>query len=496
MSSLTSRLVRFVFLVHRYMGIAIGLVMAVWCLSGIVMMYVSYPDFPESERIKSLAALDWTTCSALDGAAAPTDDTRIPAFQVEVLDGRCILRLRIADAGSRIINLETGELLDEMTPRRAATVAAAFAAHAGFAGPTPSPTTLTRDQWTVSGDFNRDRPLYRFDFNDPQRTQLYVSSTSGKAVQLTTGSQRFWNWLGAVPHWLYPTVLRQHAAAWSQVVIWISLIGVFLTLTGLYIGIRQYWLGRHRYAISPYRGIMFLHHVPGLIFGVLVLTWVGSGLLSMNPWGALESDNVGPAFERLYGEPPRWRDVRSLLQAIRKDDLPANTVSVSSANLDGHAFAVATTADNERHRYGATGKLTGLSDAEIAAAASRLANSVQKSETALLATAPWLLLTTEDEYHYSHGRDHALLPVVRVTATGNESVNYYLDPLSGKLVNLVDSSARWYRWLHYGLHRLDFESLRSRPLWDIVMVLLLVGASLVSVTGTWIGIRRLTRSSS
>jgi hypothetical protein len=295
-------------------------------------------------------------------------------------------------------------------------------------------------------------------------------------------------------------VLRQHAAAWSQVVIWISLIGVFLALTGLYIGIRQYWVGRHRYAISPYRGIMFLHHVPGLIFGVLVLTWVGSGLLSMNPWGALESDNIGPAFEHLYGEPPQWREVRSLLQTISNDDLPANAVSVSSAYLDGHAFAVATTTDNERHRYGATGKLAGLSDVEITAAAARLiltdsppSNIARGTESSVISS--WFLLKSEDEYHYSHGRDHALLPVVRIASTGDEPVNYYIDPLTGKLVNLVDSSARWYRWLHYGLHRLDFESLRSRPLWDIVMVLLLLGASLVSITGTWIGIRRLTRQS-
>ena len=58
-------------------------------------------------------------------------------------------------------------------------------------------------------------------------------------VQLTTRFQRFWGWLGAVPHWLYPTILRQDGALWSQVVICTSLIGCFLTVTGLWVGIAR-----------------------------------------------------------------------------------------------------------------------------------------------------------------------------------------------------------------------------------------------------------------
>jgi len=486
MSAITLRLTRLLFLVHRYLGIGIGLVMVVWCLSGIVMMYVDYPDFPESGRVRGLSALDWNACKALDGSAAPDRDTRVTSFQIEILDGRCALRLSAADQPPRLINLETGGGLGKVAARSAATVAVSYAANSGLPTDVPAPTMVARDQWTVSGEFNKDRPLYRFDLRDSQHTQLYVSSTSGKAVQITTAPQRFWNWLGAVPHWLYPTVLRQHVEAWSQIVIWASLTGVFLTLTGLYIGIRQYWVGRHENPISPYRGIMFLHHVPGLFFGVLLLTWVGSGLLSMNPWGALESAGMGEAFHDLYGEAPQWRDVQALLRQIRTDDLPANTVSISSSQLNGQVFAVATSADGRRRRYGAAGNLAGLSDAEINAAAARLGSvSARKS---------WVLLTREDEYHYSHGRQHAQLPAIRITVVGDDMVDYYLDPISGKLVDLIDTNARRYRWLHYGLHRLDFKVLRSRPLWDVVMVVLLIGASVISVTGTWIAIRRLTRS--
>ena len=61
------KLRRWLILAHRYLGIALGLVMVVWCLSGVVMMYVRYPSLAEGERLTHLAVLDWRgCCAALD----------------------------------------------------------------------------------------------------------------------------------------------------------------------------------------------------------------------------------------------------------------------------------------------------------------------------------------------------------------------------------------------------------------------------------------------
>src|SRR5438067_1962984 len=38
-------------ILHRYLGIAVGLLMAVWFVSGIVMMYVGFPRLTEAERV-------------------------------------------------------------------------------------------------------------------------------------------------------------------------------------------------------------------------------------------------------------------------------------------------------------------------------------------------------------------------------------------------------------------------------------------------------------
>jgi len=55
----------------------------------------------------------------------------------------------------------------------------------------------------------------------------------------------------------------------------------------------------------------------------------------------------------------------------------------------------------------------------------------------------------------------------------------------------VGSNERWYRWLFEGLHRWDFSAaLRTRPWWDLLVVPLMLGVTLVCFTGVYMGYRR------
>ena len=47
------KLKRTLFLLHRWFGIAMCLMIFLWFLSGLVMMYVEYPDLTEVERLDS-----------------------------------------------------------------------------------------------------------------------------------------------------------------------------------------------------------------------------------------------------------------------------------------------------------------------------------------------------------------------------------------------------------------------------------------------------------
>lgn len=472
---------RWLILLHRYLGIAVGWLLVAWCLSGVVMMYVAYPELGFDEYLDALPTLDLSRCCRLDTRDPPSDE-ELSALAVEMLAVRPVARLRDAFGRTRTVDLETGAPIDRIDAAQAAEIVAALEKPPGRPRLVE---TLDSDQWTVTANYAADRPLHRFELGDAARSEWYLSSRSGQLVQTTTANERFWNWLGSVVHWIYPAVLRANPALWNQVVIWASGIGTFLTTVGLYIGIRQ--LKRRRNGrLSPYRGLALWHHWLGLAFGVLTLTWVASGLLSMDPWGWLEGGGGGADARALAGRAYTVADAARWLDALPDAPLPPGTKRIEAAPFQGEAFLVAYDGNGELERYAAeTLTPSRLTTAELAAAAPTLAPE------AGLASAE--LLSHEDAYYFSHHIERPL-PVFRVIANDADATRYYLDPATGRLVGRFDSGRRTYRWFFEALHRLDFTaSIRRRPLWDALVLVLLAGVTAVCATGTYLGIRFLLR---
>lgn len=102
------------------------------------------------------------------------------------------------------------------------------------------------------------------------------------------------------------------------------------------------------------------------------------------------------------------------------------------------------------------------------------------------------LLHAEDAYYYRH-KSAAPLPVWRAVLRDAAATRLYIDPVSGQLIRAIDRNQRWLRWLQAGLHSLDFPILRTRPLWDIIVLPLLAMVTLVCATGTWMGFGKLRR---
>ena len=288
-------MIRLLFLTHRYLGIAVGLVVTLWCLSGFVMMYVQYPELSRADRVAWLAPLDLRDCCRLPNHFG---NIEVDRFAIEMMAERPVLRVL---SGSRqyVMDLSNSQILGGLDEPTARSIAATAARNFGLVGQPVLRDRIERDQWTVYGSYNPHRPLFHFAMDDAPGTEFYVASTTGEIVQMTTGHVRFWNWIGAVVHWLYPTMLRQHTAVWLQVVIWLTIVSLFLTVIGAYIGIRQFRFRRRRQ--SPYRGWGLWHHYAGLVFGLFTLTWLVSGLFSVNPWGALEGRSFANEAERLRG---------------------------------------------------------------------------------------------------------------------------------------------------------------------------------------------------
>ncbi len=480
-------MVRLLFLAHRYLGIAVGLVMLIWTVSGIIMMYQEYPELDDQEQRSLLSPLRFAECCELPARPVFSEEG-FRAAQIEMSGGVPTLRLQQVDGRRLNYDLATGREIPEITQQDADLLAVEFAYRQFPAARFQFDSVIRTDQWTVYGSYNRHRPLYRYTVQDDAGSEFYISSRTGEIVQLTTRQERVWGYLGAVLHWLYPTILRQHTTVWAQTVIWLTILGIFLTSIGLYIGIRQYRQrsnGRH----SPYRGMALWHHYTGLAFGVLTLTWVFSGLFSMNPWGALEGEGIGPEMQRLTERPLAWQDITAAVNRLQATTATTDTQDVVRYELSVLAGApqiVAYRADGfgSRLDYSSLAPLS-LSTAQMRALADRL----QPDETIVSAQ----LIGKSDAYYYDH---HVLqeFPVYRVEFADDESRRYYLSAVNGTILRKVDRDIRWYRWLFYGLHRGDFTTLlRSRPLWDLFMVTFLLGVTAVCATGTVMAWRRVKR---
>ena len=104
------------------------------------------------------------------------------------------------------------------------------------------------------------------------------------------------------------------------------------------------------------------------------------------------------------------------------------------------------------------------------------------------------LLADYDSYYYSRNRQTPL-PVLRVKLDDPAATWVYIDPSMSRILSQIHRSSRVERWLYNGLHSLDFAFwYNRRPLWDVVMIVLLVGGLMTSSLGLFLGIRRLRRA--
>ena len=472
-------MVRYLFLLHRYLGIALGLVISLWCLSGFVMMYVQFPDVSREEQLQGLDDLDLTTCCVL-----PDDfsDIDLDRFRVEMMAGHPVLRLSVG-FGQYLIDLTDGEYLVELDERMGHAVAETFARNSGLSGDSEFLGALDYDQWTIFGGLNANRPFFHYGANDADATKWYVSSINGEVIQLTNATERFWNWAGSVVHWIYPTIIRQHTEIWLQVIIWLSVLGLFLTVMGIYIGLRQF-KNRRSGRLSPYRGVRLWHHYAGLVFGLLMLTWLFSGLLSVNPWGAFESRSYGSEILRIRGGTLGYYRTSDLLRNLAIDNLPHGTVRLEGAQLSGEPYLLAWDTKGTSTRLD---PVTLHADPLTDSSFTKIAAVVREGEA--IRDQGWIF--EGDAYYYSH-HDQRPFPAYRIRYEDGERI--YLDNISGQLAFAADSNRQWSRWLFLGLHRGDLSGLiRSRPIWDLLLLPLLAGVTLGALTGTWMGIKRLLR---
>lgn len=475
---------RWLYVFHRWTGIALCLLFAIWFVSGVVMLYVSFPSFRTAERVATAAPIDWRQVRIGPGEAlAALGEAEFPSeMRLGMTSGEPVYRFVTKD-GRRALSARTGEEIRAVDAAHAGATASAMVGAAVL-----SIDPVDHDQWVVTGAYQSMAPFWRVRLADEAGTDIYVSQKTGEIVQNTTAHERFWNWLGAVPHWIYFEALRRFQEPWRQTVLWTSGIGMLGSLSGVWVGLLRVRLAK-RYksgSVSPYRGWMKWHHVIGLVGGLFLISWVFSGWLSMSPWGG-RRDKGGADVVQLYASGrPVFPDTDLAALAV----FAGRARELRFAYLGGRPVATAWGGQpNKRLLDGVSGKPLALPVEHV----ERLARQAMPGARLLGIER----LTAPDRYWYNmrDPRDDARpLPVLRLKFDDPAQSWLHIDPATGELLGRLGAGGRSNRWLFNALHSFDFPWLLIWPPLRLALIWLLSAAGLaISVSGIVIGWRRLVR---
>jgi hypothetical protein len=502
---------RALIVVHRWIGVVLCTLFALWYASGIGMMYWGMPSVTVRDRLARAPAIDPSrVVLSPREAVEKTGESRPPAqVRLTTFDGRPAYHV-----GNHVVYADSGELQGPASAELRDRSAAAWTGHVAREARIESVTEP--DQWIVGSALRSLRPLWKYSW--PNGEQLYIGE-SGEVLQYTTPSSRLAAYVSAVPHWLYFTPLRKNQPFWIRFATYSAMVGTAGAIIGVIVGVWLYSPAkkyRFRGAAPsriPYRGWKRWHTVFGLVFGVATITWTFSGSLAFLPFptpqragGQVQgqAQGQGPAgrrggnaglaaalrgrvsiddFERLHP-----RDVLS-----RFANLPIREIGMTS--FDGQPLYSLGLADGSSRLLSLDGNIVdGFDQARIIGIVKTSASNPQAVETRVI-----------DRYdvHYLDRTRQRPLPVILALMHDDDNTRYYIDPKTATVVGTASDRNFWRRWLYNGLHSLNLPWLYEyRPLWDIVVISFMLGGmalSLTSLTLAWraIGrtIRRLLRDS-
>jgi hypothetical protein len=465
---------------HRWTGVTFCLLFLWWFVSGIFMMYWSYPEVSEADQLRHAPVLhpERIVLSPAEaykkaGFEDPPDGLRLISY-----DGRPAYQFRVG-RGTALIYADTGEQQDIFSPEQNLRTAVQWTGQPAASAKVE--TVEEPDQWTLQGPVRRLLPLQKYTFPDGQ--QLYISEESGEVVQYTTRATRIYSHLGAIPHWLYYTPIRVDAKFWTQLVIWLSAIATVAATLGMIVGVWM-WSPSKRYRHEgqptsiPYTGQKRLHTILGLFFGILTMTWAFSGMLSMDPFPL---PTGGPIGAQGRDGSPAQRIQRSLrtntFDLTQYDKHPRDILAqvgprVAAKELEYTHFAgepvihVKTAAGLER-------VLPAHSAADLTS--DRLRALIR--ETAGPQNIEEMHFLTQYDRYYLDRTHERPLPVIYVQLRDAGETRLYIDPRTARVVGRYsESTSAWVtRWLYHGLHSLDFPWLYNyRPAWDLVVLTLML----------------------
>lgn len=487
------RIINFFVVTHQWSGFILCILFFVWFVSGFVLMYKDFPYLQPSEILQKTSELDPNNSLLPPSSFLPDSllDSQIGISLTTQLQ-RPIYRI-VTPGGSALTYFgDDGTLFSNITENQALAIISDFEGQ-----PIEAENIILDDwldQWTPRTRFIPYLPWFKVRSADSNGMVYYVSSVNGEIKQKLNNLDKFWAWIGAIPHWIYFKDLRIATQKWRDLVVGLSIVGVLMSITGIIVGLFR--IKRNKgIKFSPYKKFWFKwHHYTGFIFGIFVFTFILSGLFSMNPW------SWSPPTSLNAEENERWEGIAfnaglippNIRQIVSQMSSNGALKQVEFSTFDGNLLLTGIYSD----RKPLMAKVNG-SDFEMVEKLTIQEVEAKLRET--LKTAPSSIreLDAYDSYYVDKWKKKPL-PIYKATFQDEQGTLVYVDPFTSKIAYKYTTINRWERWLYHGLHSFNFPFLlQNRPLWDIVMWIMGLGGLAVSITGvilTWRWIKRKSRN--
>jgi len=457
-----------------------------WFVSGLVLIYHSFPNVDKSQLYEKKEALP-SSLPAIQEIISrlPEDDQNIRSLQVRNFQDQTLFTLKTKE------NTYTFCIDTLHIPRSVTWETVQQVAHHWVDAPALRVDTLyERDIWIMYTRYIRELPIYKFYFDDDEKHQLYISSKTGEVQQFTTANERFWAWAGSIPHKFYFPFLRKNTDLWINVLTVSGVIGLIASLTGLFVGIyvlRQRYK-QHQRLESPYRKQWYKwHHITGIFFGIFLATWAFSGAMSMQripQWVIKTHGEYRVTESQLRGKrlplsayKLDYRQIRDVYPDVKEVEWSwFRDVPVYNLIVGNHTLTIDASTSIIKELF--------LPESQV-----------EKSIISVHGEDACFKMSLIDKYeeYYLARKDSLPLPAYKVEVENADKSLYYIDPKTGDF-KYLNRSRKAKKWIFSGLHYLHIQWLWERPvLWTIVIWVLCTGGAIVSLTGSWLGLRYFRR---
>ena len=462
------KVIGFLFKLHKITGLSIAVFFLMWFITGIVLIYHPYPKVSEKLLYDNKENLP-SSLPDLSSVRLRMDD-KVKSLSLKQFQGQTLFST-------------------DKAPSVTFPIVERVAKH-WINAPIERVDTLNeREQWVLFTKYDKELPIYKFYFDDAERHELFISGRTAEVLQMTTAKQRFWAWIGAIPHKLYVPCIRRNVDVWQNTIAIVSGICLIAALSGWILGICL-WIKRYQKKQvweNPYKKRWYRWHFSfGMIFGIFLIAWAISGIFAMQrvpQWLVPMEGDYSFNSSRLWGK-----------GMLPLDDYQLDYRKLRETYSDLKEVEWCRYADIPTYRI-ITGEEELLIDASgddvrpLVIPEQTIVNGLKKihGEEVYMKVS---LLNDFDNYYLSR-RVELDLPVYKIEIDDANGSLYYVNPETG-YIRYLNNNKMMRKWLFNGIHYLDVAWLVARPwLWYTCIWVLCGGCLVVCVSGLVLGYKKL-----